>query len=384
MAYHEFLYEKEVCENMMPVVSVILPVCHAVRSLSETIESVLKQDFDAWELIIVCRQDISDGDARLIRHYAGLDERIRVIENPHPPGLAHALNVGLGQAKGKYIAIIQGGDVSDARRLGVQVAYMERKPDVGVTHFFQRYFGAGENNFVHRPPVSAEAMKAKLLFFCEVCLSTVMIRRSVMDERQLLFNPDARFPDYEFWTRMVQVTAFETIPKIYGARHMDDAPFPTGGDGAEETEICEMTARQLKENLELEIPPEKRYLLGELENVFSNMGEAGKREALSELTDILFEIWKANLLIRHYSSEKLVMAISAKWRWAKYNEPWQGERKVFGIGQALELWDSREWKNVLFNHVIQKPYSMVRKVRARLDEKKTEYLADMIHSASED
>lgn len=384
LVIHEVPYEKEVQEGVAPAVTVVLPVCHTIHSIRETAESVLKQDFDAWEMLIVCGQGISDDNALLAKRYAEADKRIRVIEDAQLSGIARSLNAGIGHARGKYVALIAAGDVSDARRLSAQFAYMEEKQGVGVTQFYQRVFGGGEDDFIYRPPKSAEAMKTKLVFFCDVCFSTVMIRKSAMEGQRILFDPDARFPEYDFWVRMVQVTDFETIPKIYGASRVGSDPFPVHDDEAAQEEMCEITAKLISEKLKVQIPPEKWRLLGGRKNVFSDMVKGQKGQALCDLQDILFEIWKENLIIRPFSSPDLVTAISAKWRWSRYNEPWQGETKVAGIGQALELSGSEDEEKTLSRYLMRKLSPIVQEYRYRRDIEETEHLVDMLRNAPEE
>lgn len=382
MAIHEFPYKKEVQEDAVPTVSVILPVCRSVHTLRETIDSVLQQEYDAWELLIIIGRDISADGAGLVGHYAGTDGRIRVIEAPPPSRTSFFLNTGFRESKGKYIAIVTGDSVSDARRLGTQVAYMEGKEEVGVTQFYRRCFDGGGKSYIHRPPVSAEAMRTKLLFFNEVCLSTVMIRKSVLDAHKLLFRPEAKSAEYDFWVRMSEVTALETIPMIYGASLVDALPPIDPVDEGAHEEMCGIVAARLREDFELEVPPENLYMLGCGENVFSGVEPDRKPEAVEALQDILFDSWKINILLKNYPEEDLVTVMAAKWRWAVHGESWLGDERVSLIRHALELKRSHVEMEKIYLFVVKKCLSVWHKLRCRLDEKKTQHLAEIIRNAS--
>src|SRR5665647_2754849 len=94
----------------MPLVSVVMPSYNHEEFVSESIESVLGQDFDNLELIIV--DDAStDSSRQIIQKYAEEDTRIRVILHEANRGIAKTLNDGTEAAKGKFIAIIASDDV---------------------------------------------------------------------------------------------------------------------------------------------------------------------------------------------------------------------------------------------------------------------------------
>lgn len=364
-------------------VSVVLPVCQSGYSLRKTVESVIGQGFDAWELLIVCGQGISEDNAKMARDYAGTDQRIRVLDAPQSYELSGCLNTGIEAAKGRYVALIACGDISDARRLKTQYAYMEENPTVGVSQFYQRRVGGGERDFLHCPPVSAPVMKAKLLFFCDICFSTVMIRKSVVEESGIRFDPEAKFPEHVFWFRMAQVTDFETIPLIYGATPEGSDPFPVRDDDAAQAEMCEMAGRLINEKLdELDFPPEKWYLLGGRVNFYSAMDKDKKIKTLLELCDYMFDLWKENLVPAYWPSPGMRVAIAKLWRWARYDEPWEGETKPRHIGESLEL-QYRSEDSFLTRYLKRLLRPVVEEYRYRRKLKKSEALAAVLRDSPE-
>ncbi|MCC8149927.1 MAG: glycosyltransferase [Lachnospiraceae bacterium] len=168
--YQKITYDSFKRNSVVPKVSIVLPVCQAVETLRETIDSILVQEFTEWELLMVFEPEDSDGSFELAQMYAFMDSRIRIIENSTYLGLADSLNEGIRQAKSDYIARIDADDLANAKRVGAQYHYMEYHPNVGICQTYQHYFGGGRNDFVHKPPIKAEEMKAKLLFFLR-CMS---------------------------------------------------------------------------------------------------------------------------------------------------------------------------------------------------------------------
>lgn len=107
----------------MALVSIITPAYNAVRTLSETIESVQAQTFTDWEMIIVddCS---SDGTTALASRYATDDPRIRVIRRAENGGVAAARNQALGAATGRYMAFLDADDLWLPEKLHLQLAFM--------------------------------------------------------------------------------------------------------------------------------------------------------------------------------------------------------------------------------------------------------------------
>ena len=382
--FQEFPYEKVVHVDINPVVSVILPVYEAVHTLRETIDSIIVQDYEKWELIIICEYDNLDGSTEIAKYYAKLDKRIKIVENKKYLGLAESLNEGIRNARGKYIARIDADDLANRKRLSTQVIYMDQKQNVGVTQFYQHYFGLEANDFIHRPPIAAEAMKAKLLFFCDACHSTVMIRKSILEQYHLLYSAKAQLEDYDLWIRLIRLTAFETIPEVYGEYRTGMNNISLSKSERIQKEMCHATAIQLKDNLGMIVPENQEYLLGGWINIFSDLKEDQKESALKTLQSILLEIWNANTKIAYYEKKALLNAIAAKWRWSKYNEPWQGEKKVTSIRQAIELECNNNWKMKMFHIFVKKPLSFFQSISLHVDAKNIEHLSNVTKNVSKE
>lgn len=333
-------------KNERPQVSVILPACKARHVLKKTMDSILMQDYGEWELIVLCGPDLPAETAGFLGEQTEKEKRIRVLEDREGLGFWKSLNEGMRQARGDYIAMITPGSLAAGSRLRRQAAHMEKRPNLGATQTYQHRLGRSGYS-ICRSPVSPEAMKAKLLFFCDIFPSTVMLRKSTVEEQGLYFDPESGCPDWEFWMRAAGVTDIETIPQVLSAEYVP-WEWPVVRDDARiQEEMGELAARQLKEGLKLDLIPEKRYFLGGWCNVFSRMDPLDREESLRELCEILFEIWKMNILEQCFVCEELVKAIDAKWHWSKYDRPWQGPGRNLGIGEALELPGSRKWQKEL-------------------------------------
>ena len=109
-------------EEKMPLVSIIMSVYNEERYIQESLDSVLSQTLDNFELIII--DDCStDKTAEMIEGYH--DSRIRLYRNKENQGLTKNLNNALRYCRGDYIARMDGDDICLPQRLEKQVQYME-------------------------------------------------------------------------------------------------------------------------------------------------------------------------------------------------------------------------------------------------------------------
>ena len=102
------------------------------RFLAEAIESVLRQHYDDWELLLI-DDGSTDNTADVMQLYSG-DPRVRVFATTGI-GLPAVCNLALHEARGKYLIRLDGDDVLDENALFVLASYLEREPGrrVGVS-----------------------------------------------------------------------------------------------------------------------------------------------------------------------------------------------------------------------------------------------------------
>jgi glycosyltransferase involved in cell wall biosynthesis len=100
----------------MPLVSVVIPAFNAEATLAATVASAQRQSLEDIEILIV--DDAStDGTLALARRLAAADPRVKVIAAGHNRGPAGARNLGLADASGEWIALLDADDAFEAERL---------------------------------------------------------------------------------------------------------------------------------------------------------------------------------------------------------------------------------------------------------------------------
>jgi glycosyltransferase involved in cell wall biosynthesis len=110
-----------------PLVSVCMLTHNSEKTVLESIESVFKQSYTNWELIIV--DDISTDNTKQI--ISKIDQsKIRIFENSEKSSIIQNRNRALEMAAGEYVAILDGDDIwSDIEKLEKQVFFLESNQD---------------------------------------------------------------------------------------------------------------------------------------------------------------------------------------------------------------------------------------------------------------
>ena len=119
----------------MPCISVIVPVYQAEKLLPACVESVKKQTFSDWELLLV-DDGCTDASPALCDRYAAEDPRIRALHQPKNAGVSEARNRGLREAAGEYIAFLDADDAFEPQTLETMWRLREQTgaDSVGCAH----------------------------------------------------------------------------------------------------------------------------------------------------------------------------------------------------------------------------------------------------------
>ena len=126
----------------MPLVSVIMPVFNGERFLQESIESVLAQTFDDWELLII-DDGSRDHSAEIARSYATRQTpRVRYLEHPGHVnrGATTSRNLGIRSSRGAYVALLDADDVWLPTKLADQLRIFADEPRAEMVYGAPQYW----------------------------------------------------------------------------------------------------------------------------------------------------------------------------------------------------------------------------------------------------
>lgn len=186
----------------MPKVSVLMPVYNAEQYLAQAIDSILKQTFTDWELILI-NDGSTDNSEAIITQYE--DERIYYIRNASNSGLIKTLNKGIDFCHGKYIARMDADDVCEPSRLQKQVDFMELHADYVMCGTNATVIDNNGNETGKIENLSSDNyLKINLLFSTPFIHPSVMIRTEILRNNRYDENY-LHVEDYELWCRLAQL-----------------------------------------------------------------------------------------------------------------------------------------------------------------------------------
>lgn len=202
----------------MPCISVLLPFHNTAPTLDAAITSIAAQTFTDWELLLIDNASSDESNA-ITQRWVAKDDRIRLIEEPNA-GIAHALNTGLAQAQGRYIARMDADDISHPERFAKQVKHMDTHPEIGVlgtrTTFAtsvekssgMRWFTEWQNAIL-----TPHEHYVKRFVDAPLAHPTVIFRRELVEQHGH-YNTGPLPEDHELWLRWMDAgVRFEKLPE---------------------------------------------------------------------------------------------------------------------------------------------------------------------------
>lgn len=181
--------------NGKPVVSIVLPTFNGSRYLADSIESVLAQTYQQWELIVV--DDCSSDDTpAIIKRYVAVDPRIRALRHLTNRKLPAALNTGFGKARGDYFTWTSDDNVYLPHALGEMLGVLEKRTDVDVVYADVTHIDENGGAIGGAPAGACEELP-----FRNSVSACFLFRRRVFEA---LDGYDEEFflaEDYDFWLR---------------------------------------------------------------------------------------------------------------------------------------------------------------------------------------
>ena len=226
----------------MRSISVVMTAYNAENTISEAIESVLKQSFADFEFIIV-NDGSTDNTRSIIESYN--DKRICLINNNHD--YIQSLNIGIAASAGKYIARMDADDIMHIDRLKLQYSIMEEHPEITVCSSWAIIFGEKTAKKIYEQKYSGliENPLFQLLYEDIIINPTATIRRSFVEKHHLFYENYTYAEDFKFWVDAAMLNAIfyiDSQPLVY--RRISDEQIST-----KHKDIQIETTRKIKREL---------------------------------------------------------------------------------------------------------------------------------------
>ena len=183
----------------MKLVSIIIPYYKKRRYIFRAVQSVLKQSYRKYEIIIVYN-DKDKKDLNYIHNIKKKDKRIKVFEESSKKGAGYSRNIAIKKSKGDFIAFLDSDDEWKKNKLQIQLDFMQKNSCL-ISHTSYEIINY-RNKVIGFRKAKKKLVYADLLKSCDIGLSTVMVNKKV------LFNQ--KFPniktkeDYILWLKLTK------------------------------------------------------------------------------------------------------------------------------------------------------------------------------------
>ena len=190
-----------------------MPTFDRSALLPEAIESVRRQDYDAWELIIVDDGSSDDTQAVLAR-FAG-DSRIRCFRQENR-GQASARNLGIQQSQGAWVAFIDSDDRWLPHKLRKQMEYLAGNPDIDILYGEVERIGLRGHLLPRRGAIQRHSgtVWRHLLYNNFIGMSTAVVRADRLRKVGGFDETMRVVEDYDLWLRLSATSRFGFLPGV--------------------------------------------------------------------------------------------------------------------------------------------------------------------------
>jgi teichuronic acid biosynthesis glycosyltransferase TuaG len=190
----------------VPFVTIIIPYKSNLKYLFLALKSVFNQNYKNFKLTIVYdkvnKKDLKKINIFLKKKKYFKKFNIKIIENKKNFGAGESRNIAIRESNSKYIAFLDSDDIWSENKLKIQVNYME-KNNFLFTHTSYDIIDA--NNKIVSSRFAKKNIKFKdLIKSCDIGLSTVILKSSLLNKNKLFFPRIKTKEDYVLWLKIVK------------------------------------------------------------------------------------------------------------------------------------------------------------------------------------
>jgi glycosyltransferase involved in cell wall biosynthesis len=185
-----------------PIFSVVLPNYNHGNYLKDSIDSVLRQDFHNWELLIIDNFSTDNSD-KVISSYN--DSRISVFKIQNEGIIAKSRNLGIKKAKAKWIAFLDSDDIWYSNKLSKIIQLTDSDFDIICSNEYRYDLEKGIKKPLYYNLKSNNFYSELLLKGNRLSTSSTAVKRAFLNKNKLFFNENPDFitvEDYDLWMQI--------------------------------------------------------------------------------------------------------------------------------------------------------------------------------------
>ena len=187
---------------MSDLVTVITPMYNSGKYIEETLESVISQTYENWEMFII-DDGSSDNCVEVVNGYKNFDDRIKLIINEENQGAALSRNIGIREANGRYIAFLDSDDLWVPTKLEEQINFMS-KNQLALSYSSYEKIDEFGNHIKNINVVNTQTTYHNLLKSNYIGCLTAMIDLKMMEQKKIYMPNITTRHDHGLWLDIVR------------------------------------------------------------------------------------------------------------------------------------------------------------------------------------
>jgi glycosyltransferase involved in cell wall biosynthesis len=346
--------------KLKPRISVITPVYNRKDLIRHTLDSIVRQTYSNWELILI-DDGSTDGSQSVIASYAEQDSRIRLFERKkEPKGAPTCRNIGIENSKGEYVLFLDSDDLLASFCLEQRISIIQQYPDVDFWVFPGLIFHeqVGDSSMLIN---SFDEDRDDLLRFFDqdtpwLIFNPIWSRDSLV--RNLKWNESLpAFQDYDFHIQALlkglSYQKFNVQPDCFWRRH-DGETISRGKNAVNRIISLEKISSNLVEELRYQdrfLPEYKNSLASTYFNISSTLVSLGKRGQANSVWEKAHQLelisrsrfeegklyirWLSQTWIKNASFGERIIKKFFYWYWGKkfFNKNYGGFTRTHFSGE---------------------------------------------------
>ena len=180
--------------------SIIIPYYKKKKFINRTLNSVLKQTYQNFEIIIVY-DDQDKSELRYVKNFKKLDKRIKIIINKKNYGAGISRNIGINKSKGSFICLIDADDFWKKNKLKTQIRFMLENKYL-ISHTSYEIVDSKDKVIGVRKARNFQTIN-DLIFSCDIGLSTVIFNKKIFS-KNIKFVKIKTKEDFVMWLNILK------------------------------------------------------------------------------------------------------------------------------------------------------------------------------------
>lgn len=180
-----------------PIISIIVPCYNQAQYLSETLQTVLDQDYVYWECIIV-NDGSPDNTEEIALQWCERDERFKYLKKENG-GLSDARNYGIKYSEGKYILPLDSDDKISRTYISEAISVLENNSDVKLVFCRAQLFGADNKEWELLPYSYDNLLFVRNCIYCSAIYKRTDYDKTVGYNTNMIYG----WEDYDFWISLL-------------------------------------------------------------------------------------------------------------------------------------------------------------------------------------